>query len=424
MSGNPWASAGYGHKRGPGDAAFRDSATLTLKLYKPPYVFCTTSDVVPAKLISVQVHNHLHFPLLLTDLQLYLSCVQANAAETSETFLQISAMNGQMPQTLDAESRHAFIFAIEPDDISTQFAADAAGAAPDHGPGSAAAKAKAVAAGGGGKGGASKDKDKDTERGARGDVLDPGQRADAPEDDDQAAVDAGSKARAVRSPTVGPALPAVDVIVSTTWTVQGLVTPVACQYQLVRMMPRIALFTMSASHAGPVRVGTSFHATYNITNMSANTYDLTLLVGNPRLKNHTPTAINTYGQPASAVASDARAARAGTQPSREEERVAKQRAMQAKAVSAMADLDSGARLHIQALAELDAQMPGLICEQKALYLGECGPTSSLRATATFHAYQAGVYEIGNVKLCDSNGGQDDADSIKHKVLRYYIEVSD
>ena len=61
-----------------------------------------------------------------------------------------------------------------------------------------------------------------------------------------------------RPTTTSPTLPAVDVIVSTTWTVPGLVTPVACQYQLVRMMPRIALFTISASHIGAVRVGASF----------------------------------------------------------------------------------------------------------------------------------------------------------------------
>ena len=41
LSDSPWASAGYVQHRGPGDHPFRSSAVLTLKLYKPPYVFCT-----------------------------------------------------------------------------------------------------------------------------------------------------------------------------------------------------------------------------------------------------------------------------------------------------------------------------------------------------------------------------------------------
>ena len=36
--------------------------------------------------------------------------------------------------------------------------------------------------------------------------------------------------------------------------------------------------------------------TYNITNMTSEPFtDLTLLIGNPRLKNQTPSAVNTYG---------------------------------------------------------------------------------------------------------------------------------
>lgn len=89
--------------------------------------------------------------------------------------------------------------------------------------------------------------------------------------------------------------------------------------------------------------------------------------------------------------------------------------MQARAVSGMAQLDSGTRLHIQALAEFEASQPGLVSLQEHIHVGKCPPNSSVTARARFYAYQPGVYEIGNVKLRDALGGIIRMKPIRHSV---------
>ena len=96
-------------------------------------------------------------------------------------------------------------------------------------------------------------------------------------------------------------------------------------------------------------------------------------------------------------------------------RAARHRAMQAKAVSGMVQLDSGTRLHIQALAESETSQPGLVCLQKHIHVGRCPPNSSVTARARFYAYKPGVYEVGNVKLSDAEGGGISMKPIRHSV---------
>ena len=90
--------------------------------------------------------------------------------------------------------------------------------------------------------------------------------------------------------------------------------------------------------------------------------------------------------------------------------------MQAKSVSAMADLDSGTRVHIQALAEAASTGPGLMCNQRIMHVGVCKPHSSTVVTTTFHGYQGGLYEVGNVKLFDANGNDVRSKSVRHTVF--------
>jgi hypothetical protein len=55
---------------------------------------------------------------------------------------------------------------------------------------------------------------------------------------------------------------AADVVVGTTWITSGLLSPIACQYQLVRMMTRFVKFFVSASHVGTVKIGSTFEASF------------------------------------------------------------------------------------------------------------------------------------------------------------------
>ena len=159
---------------------YSGTVTRTLQLCKPPHVFCSTTDVAAAKLVSVQVHNHLHLPVTLIDIQLYLSTVQprnnsietdgassavASAATTRAKFLrnqtadiymeykrpkaaaeaaapataapstaaarnandqkglnahrllQVVPLSASMPEDISPASRHAFIFSVAPVDV-------------------------------------------------------------------------------------------------------------------------------------------------------------------------------------------------------------------------------------------------------------------------------------------------------------------
>lgn len=368
---------------------FKNEVSMVIELRRPPHVFFSRAQISSALHISIEVQNHLDVDIVVDDIQLYLCPKERgpkrNQAADSEdsavdTTKSKSRKGKNFPRDgtiLQRKGKEALIFEAGTD-LSEEIAIRALSVSlpetlpPESRQSFMFALRPPIAIPKGGSQG-----------------IDP------------------AVASENQKLTPREIFEAVNAFALITWSTKSLTLPISCYYDLFAIQPKGIELCLSVYQNSTPVVGKEFEVVYTITNTSQQPYrDLFLVISSPTLAD---LQVPVMGK--SLRSSEKSMVKLVNHHDQHKASMLRQ------ALRSCKSLGKGSQIHVQALHAQQSSEVGLVCQQKRVKLGYCGPCSKTSAPVSFIAYKSGFYEIGLVQIVEGE------DFVPHHALGYQVYIS-